>query len=744
MISLERSLRLLQSNLSLITIGEGKKPLNSWKRFQTELCSRDNWISYYNNPQVKGIGICTGYSDLECIDIDLKVLPSLKLQQDFWNEYISFLKDNIDDFDDKFVIYKTVNNGYHIIYRCEEVGGNIKIAKLQGQAEAIIETRGKGGYIFVYENQVSKKDYTQIPYISKLDREVLLQISKTYDFKEQVEPVKVDHTVQQGTGITAWDDYNAKVSILDLISDSFDIVRNISDKYLIKRYGASSAHSGYVYKNSGCMYLFSTGTIYPNEKLLSPFAVYAYKNCGGDFSQAAKELYANGYGARIVKEVPKLREKVQIEQKDLVFPIDIFPLPFQNYIIECNKTLDSSIDYMGCSMLWVLSVIIGNSIRIEVKNGWQEVASVWIAVVGKAGVGKTPSIANIVQPLMKLNNKEIKNYIKNRDKFDAFMSLDKKEKEYQEEIKMPKKSQFIVNDITIEALVDLHEESKNSVGVLMDELAAWWKSMNKYRQGADLEFWLSSWSGKSVNMNRKTSKSSFVDSPCIPVLGGIQPSILDQFYTEENKDNGFIDRVLLCYPELEVDKYNEKEIEQDVLFWFNDSIVHLYNHFKTNVLQFNPDNEIEPIKARFTKDAKEEWKRVFNDITEKQNSDTENEYLKSMLPKQKSYIPRFALLINTIHAGYSSDANLSEVTKESVIKAEKLSKYFIAMAKKIKVMSIEKSELKQVAGSKYNKPTFDRFKAMYELNPNLNKSEAAEILGVTRQQIYNYVKELSN
>jgi len=39
----------------------------------------------------------------------------------------------------------------------------------------------------------------------------------------------------------------------------------------------------------------------------------------------------------------------------------------------------------------MLSVIIGNSLKVEVKKGWVECCSVWIAIVGKAGVGKTAS-----------------------------------------------------------------------------------------------------------------------------------------------------------------------------------------------------------------------------------------------------------------------------------------------------------------------------------------------------------------
>ena len=127
MISLSRARQLLDYNLSVITIGNKKIPNYPWKQQQITPLDKEsfekNYISTENN-KTCGIGIVTGYKGLEVIDIDLKVLPSLKEQQDFWNEYVSFLSDNIDDFDNKFCIYKTVNNGYHILYRCEKIEGN--------------------------------------------------------------------------------------------------------------------------------------------------------------------------------------------------------------------------------------------------------------------------------------------------------------------------------------------------------------------------------------------------------------------------------------------------------------------------------------------------------------------------------------------------------------------------------------------------------------------------------------------
>ena len=749
--------KLLDSGFSLVTVGKDKVPNFPWKKLQTDPYIKAEFEKNYNYsggiikkngeeiPPTTGIGIITGYNGLEVVDIDLKIFTTLKEQQDFWVEYIGILKDHILDFDDKFVIYKTVNGGYHILYRCETIEGNLKIAKLKGHTEAVIETRGNGGYVFIYENQVSKKSYFEIQEISPLDRDALFYISRYYNYIEEVDKI-IPHSMSKQVSeidVPVWEDYNAKTNIFDIISDSFDIIKNISDKYIIRRHGATSPHSGYVYKNSGCMYLFSTGTIYPHEKLISPFTAYTIKFNNGDFSQAAKDLYKQGFGSRIINQVVELKKQPVI--KNIDFPLDVFPVELQNYMLQCADTLDSSVDYMGCSLLWTLSVIIGNSVKIQVKPGWIEPATIWMTVVGKAGIGKTPSISNMVFPIQKENNLEIKKFVKSYDKFNEFMELDKKDRANTEQIKRPKKTQFVADDITLEALVDLHEENKNAVGVFKDELAGWIKDMNKYRAGSDLEFWLSTWSAKSVSLNRKTAKSAFVAHPLIPVLGGIQPGVFDTFYTEENKDNGFIDRMLLCYPDLIVEEYNDAELSYDVINWYSDYVTAFYRDVRAKIVAFDNYDEIQPHIALMASDTKVEWKRIFNKITAMQNDDEENEYMKSMLPKQKSYIPRFALLLNCLNI-FDRSGDISEmrtITVKSMLDAERLSDYFINMAKKIKISSNEIADIKKMLRITENKTDFEKFTAMYKLNPELNKKELAERMGVSRKTIYEWVKKVT-
>jgi hypothetical protein len=736
--------KLVDCGFSIIPVDENKTPIGAWKKYQTEQRTKIE-IDSLNSPLY---GLVTGYNDLEVIDLDLKVFATLQEQNDFWNEYLLFLKDNIDDFDEKFVIYKTKNQGYHILYRCKKISGNTKIARLKDHKEAVIESRGKYGMVVIYENKISKLSYSEIKEISDRDRDIAWSISQTFNYIDNstIEQPKLKEKTFDDAIIKPWDDYNNKVSIFDIVGDDVKVVRQLNDKYIVKRVGSENPTSGSIFKSSGCMYLFSTGTIYPHEKLITPFIAYTFKFHHGNFSDAATQIYKDGFGTRVVKKEKEIekRERPKINKNDLVFPIEIFPKPIQNYILECNETLDSSIDYMGCSMLWMISVIVGNSIQIEVKKGWNETATIWLAVVGKAGLGKTPSIHNIIKPLLSANNKEIKNYIKQNEKWEYYNSLTAKEKKDHEEIHKPTKTQFIANDITIEALVELHQENKNSIGVFKDELAGWFKDMNKYREGSDLEFWLSTWSGKAISLNRKTSKSSFVDKPLVSVLGGIQPSILNSFYTEDNKENGFIDRMLLSYPDLDIEKWNDKEMNYDTIQWYNDNIIAFYEIIKHKVVEYDNDGDIKPKIATIPSESKKEWIRVFNEYTDIQNSDDENEYMKSMLPKQKSYLPRFALLINCFNSFFdvSEKTSALDITKESILSAEKLSKYFIAMAKKIKVNSIETNEIKTVISTHKNKTIKEQFVELYKINSDLNKKEVSENLGVSLRMIYKYINEI--
>jgi predicted transcriptional regulator len=66
------------------------------------------------------------------------------------------------------------------------------------------------------------------------------------------------------------------------------------------------------------------------------------------------------------------------------------------------------------------------------------------------------------------------------------------------------------------------------------------------------------------------------------------------------------------------------------------------------------------------------------------------------------------------------------------------------MSKNIKIDSVEKSDIKTVIFENKTKTTKEKFIILYKQNPNLNKKEVSEMLGVTRTTIYNFIKEIEN
>jgi hypothetical protein len=495
------------------------------------------------------------------------------------------------------------------------------------------------------------------------------------------------------------------------------------------------------------MYLFSTGTIYPHEKLINAFQAYTIKNHNGDFSAAAKDIYSQGYGDRLTKEYPK-EEVIQTPKIEaLEFPLEVFPAHLKMYIEHSNEKLMLNIDFMAGAMLWMTSVIIGNSIKIKAKKGWTESAVVFISLVGKAGLGKTPSVNNIIAPLKKINKKRIEDYFLKYQKYEQYIEMTKKEQVNVVPVEKPKRKQLIASDTTIEALINLHNESKNAIGINKDELDGWFKDMNKYREGSDKQQWLSIWSNESIIVNRLSRNDLYINSPFISVIGGIQPEILDQQFTNENISSGFIDRFLFCYPQnLKAERYNEQDLGDDLIEWYENTITSM-NDTITSFIKKDDDNEIIPFIVSMDEHARAEWVKVFDYYSEIQNSENEPEMFKSMISKIKIYVPRFALILYFLDCFfYKKDMKKTLISQENIINANKLAQYFISQFKKIKVDSLNSREVVDIKNGKVKKNNFDALREIVNQVglDKINKSSLAAQFNISRVTLNSWVKKIEN
>src|SRR5690606_30938995 len=170
----------------------------------------------------------------------------------------------------------------------------------------------------------------------------------------------------------------------------------------------------------------------------------------------------------------------------------------------------------------------------------------------------------------------------------------------------------ILSDATPEAVaLQLAYYLKGSV-IVVDELAGFIKSFDKYAKGADEQFYLSAWSGKSITKDRVSSESLYIPFPFLSIIGTIQPEWADQvFYGKE--ESGFFDRWLLCYPERITKPYPAQT-------HLDPNITGLYDAIIQKLLDFKVSVDDQPTKVNYSPEA---WEIVLEWI--KRNTDAEND-----------------------------------------------------------------------------------------------------------------------
>src|SRR5699024_9658572 len=112
-------------------------------------------------------------------------------------------------------------------------------------------------------------------------------------------------------------------------------------------------------------------------------------------------------------------EREQLKKSGNKFPIEVFPKFYQEFINELGKTQDFNKEYLSIALLYVTSVAVGNKIQLRVNSNWVETASIYAAIVGKSGDGKTPAIKTMLSPLYEIDKKYYEVYQAEKKEYDA-------------------------------------------------------------------------------------------------------------------------------------------------------------------------------------------------------------------------------------------------------------------------------------------------------------------------------------
>jgi len=339
----------------------------------------------------------------------------------------------------------------------------------------------------------------------------------------------------------------------------------------------------------------------------------------------------NKVDTRLFDKIIRQREKNFPELESPNFP-DILQPNIKSYLEKSALSIGVNYDSLAMALLGNISIAIGGNKIIKLSEGWTEKANLWIALIGKSGVGKTP--------ILEAAGKTVLDKISENGK------------------------RFFTTNATVESICNLHKDNTTGIGVLNDELSIFLDGKGQYKQGSgnDQAFYVQTWNSKGTNFNDTVKGTRFIKSPYIPIIGGIQPDILQKIINDKNNKDGFASRFLYIFIEsqylsnIDKNEYSESISEEERRIFY--SLIE-------NLIQNRDTEEIYSFSEKTKKDL-----LLYHDELDREAL-INDELLYSSFRKLKTYSLRLSLIIHLISGNKSSV--ISEGTIEKTIS---LTNYF--------------------------------------------------------------------
>lgn len=97
-------------------------------------------------------------------------------------------------------------------------------------------------------------------------------------------------------------------------------------------------------------------------------------------------------------------------EKQLEFPIDIYPPPLRHIIEDTHRDLNFPVNYIAASLLLAVSVAVGNSRVLKVCDGWRVKPILYMALVGSPGSVKTHPVSFALAPFRRSDDYTLGKY----------------------------------------------------------------------------------------------------------------------------------------------------------------------------------------------------------------------------------------------------------------------------------------------------------------------------------------------
>lgn len=242
-----------------------------------------------------------------------------------------------------------------------------------------------------------------------------------------------------------------------------------------------------------------------------------------------------------------------------VLDTELLPAPIHAWTKDIAERASIGLDWLVPGALVSLAAVVGNRWRIRPKrhDPWTVVPNFYGALVIGPGLLKSYALQQTTAPLRKIEQRILERYEAEKlrgevrgerlkaeqeaetDNMRKALRSGNTEKADEHEARLLELKQdaaaeeggppaLVVNDTTVERLVELVRDNPRGVALVRDELYGWYQSLHKQGRETDRAFFLEAHDGdKSYRQDRIRRGTITADIVTLSILGGIQPSRLD-------------------------------------------------------------------------------------------------------------------------------------------------------------------------------------------------------------------------
>ena len=149
-------------------------------------------------------------------------------------------------------------------------------------------------------------------------------------------------------------------------------------------------------------------------------------------------------------DTDKLANQIHAEVFDVAktgFPLNVFPDVFQKIIFELVNYENFNLEYTATIMLSAFATAIGNTYHVRIKGKWVTACFLYMILVGRPGLGKTPPLGFLYFPIRDYDKRLLEQA---RREYDAYAQQQavKKESDVTEPMEKPHLVQTVISDFT--------------------------------------------------------------------------------------------------------------------------------------------------------------------------------------------------------------------------------------------------------------------------------------------------------